>query len=232
MPIFESLIKVKHRCPFIDITTKYSDMSIYFCCNRKHELLEVIVEYKEQYDEVVQEVSKHANIVDESTDGLQARFVVSDCLCTPDNSVELIMDNLNIVHISPMICKGGWEYYSMMAFNQEDISKLIDRLWEKGYTVEIIKKVPFEGALSSTLLSTDAIFSGLTLKQRESLLLAFEHGYYSYPRRTDLQDIAKREHRPRTTFQEHLKRGENKLINAVIPYLRLFENVKAGRGSK
>ena len=32
----------------------------------------------------------------------------------------------------------------------------------------------------------------------------------------------------RTTFQEHLKKGENKIIERIIPYMRLYAS-RAGR---
>jgi len=227
VPIFESLIRVKHRCPFIDLTTKYPSLRIYFWCNRVHELLEVIVDKQEEYSAVLSELAKIARIVDESSDKHNVRFIVSDCLCTRDNSVEMIMEDLNIVHISPMVNEAGWEYYSMMAFKQEDVSSLISRLEKKNYTVEIVRKAPFEGALSSSLLSSDAIFSDLTEKQAEAVFKAYSHGYYRFPRIADVQEIASRERIPRTTFQEHLKRGENKLINSLIPYMRLYRRNSA-----
>lgn len=221
--LIESIIRVRHRGIFNELLARYPSITVYFWCNRKHEILEVVGNNQDEYKKVVKEVSKYARLMDEHTNGLNARFVTYDCICKPENSVELIMDDLNIVHVSPMICREGWKYYSMIAFNQKDISTLIDILLGKGYVVDIIEKVPFDGALSSTLLSTNAVFFGLTQKQRKAVLTAFGHGYYRYPRKANLQEISTREHKPRTTYQEHLKRGENKLISALIPYLRLFE---------
>jgi len=43
------------------------------------------------------------------------------------------------------------------------------------------------------------------------------------PRKTDVQTIASRRRVPRTTFQEHLKKAENKLVSSVIPYIELYK---------
>ena len=65
--------------------------------------------------------------------------------------------------------------------------------------------------------------SGLTEKQVDALLTAHRYGYYYLPRRADVQTIADRIQVPRTTFQEHLKKAENKLIAAFIPYVQMFK---------
>jgi len=44
------------------------------------------------------------------------------------------------------------------------------------------------------------------------------------PRRADVQTIAAKERVPRTTFQEHLKKAENKLLAALVPYIQLFNH--------
>ena len=55
-----------------------------------------------------------------------------------------------------------------------------------------------------------------------AMLTAFRYGYYNLPRNADLQTIAAKEKVPRTTFQEHLKKAENKLVTALVPYVQLF----------
>jgi hypothetical protein len=56
----------------------------------------------------------------------------------------------------------------------------------------------------------------------DAMIRAYTHGYYRLPRSADIQEIARRERVKRTTFQEHLKKGENKIIERIIPYMRLY----------
>jgi predicted DNA binding protein len=92
--------------------------------------------------------------------------------------------------------------------------------------VEIIRKKPFDGYIASSLtLTTDALFSGLTEKQVHALLTAYAQGYFRFPRGSDLQTIASKEEISRTTFLEHLKKAENKIITALIPHIQLFRRI-------
>lgn len=57
---------------------------------------------------------------------------------------------------------------------------------------EILRKVDFDGFIASSLtLTADALFSDLTEKQMDALLTAYSNGYYSLPRKANVQDISK-----------------------------------------
>jgi hypothetical protein len=62
----------------------------------------------------------------------------------------------------------------------------------------------------------------MTAKQAESLLVAVDSGYYSVPRKTRFDDIARRMGTPRTTYEEHVRKAESKVINSVAPYLSIY----------
>ena len=72
------------------------------------------------------------------------------------------------------------------------------------------------------MLTADAVFADLTRKQIDAVLTAYGNGYYQIPRKADLQTIAATTQVARTTFQEHLKKAENKLMTALVPYMKLF----------
>jgi predicted DNA binding protein len=59
----------------------------------------------------------------------------------------------------------------------------------------------------------------------DALMTAYAQGYFRFPRGSDLQAIASKEKISRTTFLEHLKKAENKIINALIPYIQLFRRI-------
>ncbi len=52
----------------------------------------------------------------------------------------------------------------------------------------------------------------LSKSQEEALRLAYTHNYYSYPRKADLSALAAKAGISISTFQEHLRRAENKLM--------------------
>jgi predicted DNA binding protein len=113
---------------------------------------------------------------------------------------------------------------------RENVRRLLARLRQDGYSVEILRKTPFDSCIASLpTLTTDALFSGITEKQMDALLTAYAQGYFRYPRGADLQTIASRQKMGRTTFLEHLKKAENKLITALIPHIELYRHVPQDR---
>jgi predicted DNA binding protein len=52
----------------------------------------------------------------------------------------------------------------------------------------------------------------LSRSQKEALRLAYSHDYYSFPRKTGLDKLARKAGISVSTFQEHLRKAENKLI--------------------
>lgn len=222
MVAYEVLFRVKYDSSLIRLSEHYPSIRIYTWCNRIHEVMEVFVEEQSEYKKVFETLSKLAEIIEESSDTQRAHFITSMCYCNLNNSVTMNIEDLNVLQISPVILEDGWEYHRVVVFRHDDVAKMIDGLQKRGFTLEMLKKVPFTGYLSTSLLATDALFSKLTWKQMEAVLKAHDHGYYKIPRMADVKDIANKEKVPRTTFQEHLTKGENKIIDTLIPYIRLY----------
>ncbi len=60
------------------------------------------------------------------------------------------------------------------------------------------------------------IMQHLTPKQKQATEIAYENGYYEYPKKIELRALAKKMNVSLPTFQEHLKKAENKMIPALI----------------
>jgi hypothetical protein len=54
-----------------------------------------------------------------------------------------------------------------------------------------------------------------------ALRLALESGYYEQPRKTSLRELAARTSVARSTYEEHLRKAENKLLTNAGQFLRL-----------
>lgn len=63
--------------------------------------------------------------------------------------------------------------------------------------------------------------AGLTPKQREALLLAYEEGYYDLPRATELTDLSDRLGISRRSLSDRLRRAEREIIATAITNERL-----------
>ncbi|MCX6648323.1 MAG: helix-turn-helix domain-containing protein [Candidatus Bathyarchaeota archaeon] len=221
MTSFEVLFRARHRGALLELSERHPSMRVYTWCNRVNEVLEVEVEELSDYGAVLAEVGKMANVVGESEGG-GIHLIESTCFCTPDNSVSMNVEDLPVLMVSPEVMHGGWEYYRLILFRHEDFAEVVRRLEERGWSVEVLEKSEVRGSLAGSILEADSVFSTLTGKQMDAMIRAYGHGYYRLPREADIQEIAKRERVKRTTFQEHLKKGENKIIERIIPYMRLY----------
>lgn len=77
------------------------------------------------------------------------------------------------------------------------------------------------------LAPVDTLFDAVTDRQLAALQLALEHGYYEQPRQTSLRDLAARTDIARSTFEEHLRKAENKLLTNAGEFLRLVTATSA-----
>lgn len=224
MPLTEVVLKVTHDCPFANLSREFPAMKMFGWCNRERDIFEVVLEKPEEYLAIKEELSKIGKIVETSSDQHKIHLFSRKCRCTNDNSVGLNIEALNLLHVSPEIYEKGWEYYRIIAFRHEDLSKLMRRLEEKGFVFDIVKKAPFDGFIASSLtLTADTLFSDLTEKQIDALLTAYNYGYYRLPRKAPVTTIAQKKRVPRTTFQEHLQKAESKLVVSMVPYIQLFK---------
>ncbi len=223
MTLFEIVFRITHDCPFANISRKYPSLEMCSWCNGEHDVYELHVENGEEYDAIVKEISKLGELVEESSDQQKAHLIIETCSCTRENSVGKNLQDFDLLHVSPIVYSKGWEYYRIIVFRHEDLKKFLERMEERGFVYEIVRKIPFDGFIASSLtLTADALFSELTDKQMDALLTAHNCGYYLFPRKNDVQSIAAKKRVPRTTFQEHLKKAENKIVASLVPYIQLY----------
>ena len=227
MTLFEVVLKVTFNSFLIDLTRRFPSAKVFVWCNRENDVIEVIVRNPEDYPLVREEIRACGilDVVEESSDNRSLCLIVRECHCMLEDTIVRHIGTLDILNIFPNFVENGWGHHRLIVFRHEDLEELLRRLEKWGWVYKILRKVPFNGFIASSLtLTADALFSDLTEKQIDAMLTAYRHGYYSLPRDADVQTIAAKEKVPRTTFQEHLKKGENKIVASLIPYIQLFNH--------
>ena len=157
----------------------------------------------------------------QATTNLQV--VLQHCACDklPPPTLPVI-EGRNCLEIQPVLYTGGWEWYRVVAFSERDLRNLFKDL-DKDCNVEIMSKraISDESVRETFPVSTATLLGKLTSRQLQALVLALDNGYYNIPRTATAGEIAQRLRVPRTSFVDHLRKGENKVLQAVGPYLRL-----------
>jgi predicted DNA binding protein len=107
----------------------------------------------------------------------------------------------------------GWEYWEVACLDRNELNKII-KTAIKYYNGKLfsVKKEKLKSVSSLELTPV------LTLKQFEAIKLAYKEGYYNYPRKLTIPELAKTIKKSYSTFQENLRKAENKLIDYFLKY--------------
>jgi len=137
-----------------------------------------------------------------------------------------IMAKHNFMEVPPTVLTGGWEHYRLVGFDDSDVKGLLRDLDKIGKIEVLHKKEIAEGVTDDAfLMSLSSLFGQLTGKQTKALLSAVEDGYFEIPKRTTAEEIAKRNGQPRSTFEEHIRKAESKIMFAMAPYMMMYAKV-------
>ncbi len=116
----------------------------------------------------------------------------------------LLISKHNCFRIGDVIAKNGYEKWVIGAPKKSDINNLVLELKKYGkITSKHITKAP-------------AKIVDLTKKQERALALAYYNNFYNIPRGIDLKKLASEIGVNKSTFREHLKSAERKIIRNYL----------------
>ena len=113
----------------------------------------------------------------------------------------------------------------MISFSQKDIKAAFDELAKfSEFKITSRSSRPDYSLRETFVVSTNKLFGELTGKQRNALVAALDNGYYRVPKKVTTDAIAHQLGQPRTTYEEHLRKAESKVLRSVAPYLELTKS--------
>ena len=230
MTHFEVAFKLQHECPYNTFSKTHPNAIISHWCNWSRDVLEIA--HRDVADEGMQksihELTKAlgTRIIRSSFTSSNLQIVLQHCACdrVPPPTLPVI-EGRNCLELQPAVYTGGWEWYRLIAFSERDLRRLFKDL-DKDCTVEVTSRrsISNESIRDTFLISTTTLFGNLTGKQRRALIMALDNGYYQMPRRATAGRIAAKLGVPRTSYVDHLRKAENKVIQTVGSYIRLNPN--------
>lgn len=132
-------------------------------------------------------------------------------------------DRRKCLELPPTVFSGGRGIFRFAGFQEEDVKGIFDDIAEQADASLVRKRtLPLNVIRSSIWISS--VFSSLTSRQADSLIMAGDMGYCESPRMCTTQDVSASMGITRSTLEEHLKKAENILINTFVPYLKLFHS--------
>ena len=231
MPLFELEFKVRHNCRLADFSLKHKTLRILAWQIQNREIIEILRDNDVENSVSIDEVYELDDMLEHVVGQQRACLAFESRPCAVRAIIDGVSGELDTLHVSPVTYHGGWEYHKIVAFKHDDITTLIERFHECGYVPWILRKVPFNGFSSGLMtVSTETLFSSMTGKQTDAILTAYAHGYYRMPRDADVKTIADKIGASRTTFQEHLRKAENKILQALIPHIHTWHHLAGSSG--
>ncbi|UCH05180.1 MAG: helix-turn-helix domain-containing protein [Candidatus Thorarchaeota archaeon] len=233
MPMFELDFKIRHACNLGNISSDFPSIKILKWCNNGREVIELVGGTEKDYSRVVKTISEITDVIEEMSDGHKVHLITRTCSCGIEDLVGKSVEETGLLPILPIVFRKGWEYHRIIALRHDDINALLEQFKDQSFFPVVLRKVVFNGFSGSSMTFTaDTLFSDLTEKQMDALLTAYRHGYYKLPRDSDIQTIAAERRVARTTFQEHLKKAENKLVSSLAPHIHAWFHLHGGKGQQ
>jgi hypothetical protein len=222
MTLWEVSFRAQYDYPFIELSARHPGVPISMWCIWSRELLHVPIRDERELATIEKEIRKAGRVIDKWFEAKEARIFMLQCTCsTYENSPWNVWQPHQFTDAPPAVYQDGWGYFRVLGFEEQETRGLFRDFNKLGPT-ELIRKreIPLNFLPSSVWV--DSLFSDLTGKQIDALLKAHRYGYYNSPREVTTESIARSLGLSRSTYEEHLRKAENRIMASLIPYLQLF----------
>ena len=222
MALWEVSFRTQYDYPFIQMSARHPGIPNSMWCIWGRELLQVPTRDEQELASIEKEIHKAGRVVDKWIEAQEARIFMLRCTCgTYENSPWNVWEPYQFVDAPPAIYQDGWGYFRVLSFEEERTRDLFRDLNRLG-RAELIRKreIPLNFLPSSVWVNS--LFADLTGKQIDAILKAHRYGYYESPREVTTESIARSLGVSRSTYEEHLRKAENRIMASLVPYLQLF----------
>ena len=123
--------------------------------------------------------------------------------------------NPEIIRPNPVIInKTGYHIWDLASFNRKALENVLE-FAEKYLGAQVLK---FREEKISNINFTK-LLPELTINQKKAMELALNNGYYEYPKKINMESLAKKQGISYSTYQAHLKKAESKILPQIYEEL-------------
>lgn len=221
MSLWEVSFRTQYDYPFIRMSARYPDLPMQMWCIWDRELLQVPTQDEAILRGLEKEIRKAGRVVDRWAEGQDSRIFMLKCTCGDLDSPWNVWDAYEFVDAPPSVYKDGWGYFRLLTFDEKATRGLFREFGKRG-AVELIRQRELTLSVLPSSVWVNTLFSELTGKQTDALRKAHRYGYYASPRQITTKSVANALGVSRSTYEEHLRKAENRIMAALMPYLELF----------
>lgn len=165
----------------------------------------IILGKKENVEQYFQEIKKDSRLQNLEVEGNLAVYTI---IAKKGASHLQMYLSPELIFVKPITIKpDGFEYLEVAALRKKVLTDFL-KIAQKWLHIELqnISKEKIHD------LYVPHFLPDITEKQKNAITLAYKNGYYSFPKRTDIQRLSKTAGLSPSTFQEHLRKAEQKLL--------------------
>jgi predicted DNA binding protein len=213
MTVINAHVRVHHPCPYCDISTEFPRTLLLLWCDNRRDIFLVSAPDETELRRVTAALRESLHASSLVVDGREALVIVPDFEWADPPSVTGLARRTGVWVLHPVVYFDGKESYRFLAPTRARLNRLIARARRLG-EVEILS-LSDRGNLGSVRdIPAAAVhfFEGLTERQSRCLVAAYEGGLFDVPARTKWSEVARREGLSRSTFGEHLRKAQHRLL--------------------
>jgi class 3 adenylate cyclase/predicted DNA binding protein len=221
MSVVEARIRVHHPCPCCDLSVEFPRTLFLLWCDNRRDVFLVSSPEQGELRQVLSALrdSFHGRVTVQ--DDHEALVVVPDFEWVDPPSVTGLARRTGVWVLPPVLYHEGRETYHFVAPTRSELDRLISQVRRLG-EVELLSvsdRVGLGAAREGSLASVH-FFDGLTEKQTRVLVAAYEGGLLQVPAHRKWGEVARSQGLSRSTFGEHLRKGQHRLLMNSYPLLK------------
>ena len=222
--LFAASMDVRHDCAVGNLSRKFPAVRIYHWCMNSRDLLQASgpAAQLDAFREAVLSTIG-GRLVYATAEGIILVTEAHFCSTVKSRTVTSILLAAGVWDIPPVVYREGWESWRVLAWSDRSLREMFREIRTIG-ELRIVSMRPIENLQMEKMMLMPAsdIFAGLTSKQSNAVLLGLRHGYYSLPSGTDIQRLADGAGLSSSTFSEHLRKAESRILQNLRPYLEAY----------
>jgi predicted DNA binding protein len=214
--MYEAIFEISGGVAYED-ATKGTDANVELWCNDHCDLLHV---GSDRGEAVKRAVEAAVGVRDTITREDEYVIITDECLKphTEDN-VEAYLAANECLLLPPLRYERGAKLCRVLALDPANLTTFYREINER-YRVTVRSKREITTIdREHPLLSLHSAIPTLSDRQREAIVTAYEADYYAIPRGTTTTELSTELGINRRTFEEHLRRAENKLVGKLVEQL-------------
>jgi predicted DNA binding protein len=220
--MYAATFLVRHDCVIGNASREHPGVRIVHWCLNNRDIFQVTgsEDQVKAFEGWVDEVSTMRQS-SKTSDG--TLMITRGCVCIVAKSISNVVEEVGAWEIPPIIYENGWESWRVITWDEIAMRKLFKGLRELG-EVAIKSLRPIENAKMEKMMLMPAadVFAELTDRQISAINLGLEHGYYSVPSETKVENLAHGAGLSPSTFSEHLRKAETRILRNLRPYLQAY----------